>query len=220
MIGVSSSSSYIPGLKSVQELERLAVSYIQGVQGDDELSEIARSGFDDAIADINSRTWKKLLGSQDITTVVGRASWGLNRDFKDPFHVELLDSSGNPNGRLHHKEWKALLRDHPRADANDCPTYYTIDYARRELVTQFALAQEFVNEHTWMRLHYYQRFVLGGARPPEFDWYMIWKARAALASIRAREKVGFAESRAERKFRELKIDDNRTAQDWSDNYYA
>jgi hypothetical protein len=219
-VGVAIDTAMVPGNLTRVQMQKIILSYVQALQDDPELNELANMSIRSGISSINERNWKKLAAFHDIGLTATDAEYELPTDYKDPLHCELLGTGGRPNGRLHYKELKRLLREHPVSDQDGAPSVYTIMYDQRLFRLEPAPAASFTALHPTARARYFRRVPFpsegdGTGLPPEFDWWLIWNGRSEIAAIRRPQVYGLAAGEAGRRWRQLKIDDNAVT-DWSE----
>lgn len=218
--GLPAATTIIPGRKPANQLVSRVLSFLQEVQSDPELDQLALDGLNSGIALINGQEWKKFHGYQDITTVQGTVDYSLDDNFKDPITLDLLDASGNPDGFLEYKPYHRFMRMFPISTTESWPSHYTIFYDEQRLLTlNYQPQASFVSQYPTMRLRFHRREpeLVGAAATtltPEFDWFLIWHARAELAADRNPDKYRIAKSEAERRFRQLQIDDQNVTTDY------
>ena len=219
---VSANTSQTPGGRSLAEMQRLVLSYVQAPQDDPELNDTARGALNIGIDIHNSRNWFKIQSYQDMTLVTGTSDYSLAPDVKDPRAAEWLDSSGNPSGRLEYKPLKTFLIEHPSSTSNGSPSVYTIMYSSsRLLVLDLAPDSSFVSQYPTLRFHYHRRVPhLVGASDftglsAEHDAWLVWYARSEMAAIRGVSTAGFAFEQQRMLMNALKMDDAETMTDWS-----
>jgi len=220
-IAVAASTSYSPGLRQASVLQKAVLSYVQAPQDDDELNEHARNALNDAVDAINTRTWKKLHGHQDILLAADQWDYELASSFKDPLNCARINTNGDQNGRLEYKPLKTFLVEHDQATGSGMPRWYTIFYDQlRVLSLDLAPSSEYISSFPTLRLRYHRRVphltgpdsILG--IPSEFESFVVWHAKAYIAADRAPQMVGYAENKAQQTFKRLKVDDANIQTDW------
>jgi len=208
---------------SFATLKRYVVDYVQG--GDDpELLDIAGRAINRAIDRINAKTWIKLLARQTFTTTLNTAEYALNKDFKDPINLSLLNSGQYPAKRMPYVDYKSFEMEYPNAESPGYPTRYSIYYHTRTLVLSLDPAQPFVDAYPYMALLYHKRIPYLAKdsdrqeTTPEFNGFIGWYARSDLAATRGeRGLANDARGEAGSIWRDLRESDNTTDTDWSES---
>ena len=122
--GVGGAFNSLPGGRSTSELADDILNYV-GLPDDPDARKSAMSGVNAAIRQLNTRSWEWSNTYDDITLTAGTFDYSLPRDVNKPMHVERLNSSSQPDGRLWFKDPKTILVEHTRATGNGNPTNYT-----------------------------------------------------------------------------------------------
>lgn len=216
------SAAISPGQRSFATLKRYVVDYVQG--GDDpELLDIAGRAINKSIDLLNAaRMWIKMTGKQDIVTTLDVADYQLNKDFKDPIELVLMDINQYPKSKLDYLPYRLLTLEIPDGTEAGKPEAYTIYYQERLLSLARAPVQNWVDTYPYMRLRYHQRLVHlvgegdihGG--PPEFDAFISWRARFDIAAVRGeRGLASLAHQESDAILSALRRSDNEILSDWS-----
>jgi hypothetical protein len=202
------------------DMVRAILDYVQAAD-EAHLRDVALREMNMALDECNSRNWKKLLASQDITLVASTDAYTLEDNFRDPLVALLVDSSGR-RARLGYEEWRTFHDLYDDRANYPSPEIYSIDYGARQLVLQGQPNATFVTTYPTVTLHYYRRLVYltcgssthGG--PPEFNAFLIWQARAGLAAIRGEATLArYAEGKASALYAQLRRSDGNVVSDWT-----
>ena len=219
---LQSSTALVTAPDSFATLKRYVVDYVQG-GNDPELLDVAGRAINRAIDRINAKTWQKQIARQTFTTRLNTAEYTLNKDFKDPINLSLMNSGQYPAKRLPYKDYKSLEIENPNAENAGTPTHYTVHYHRRTLVLSLDPAQSFVDDYPYMALLYHNRLAyLAGdsdrhGADPEFNGFIGWLARADIAAVRGERSLAqTAKAEASDIWRDLRESDNNTVTDWSE----
>lgn len=220
-IAVAGGATTSPGNLTLGKMQNLVLRYLQLPQKDPDLNDEAADGIDDGVSVLNERDWFKVLGFQDVTLVADQADYDADDDVRDPFHCERLDASGNPDGLMGFRDFKSFLTEFSRATQSGSPKIYTFMYDQiRQWSLQIAPDSTFVGSWPTLRFRYHRRIprlsdagdTIGAS--PEFDWFLIWHARAELAANRDPGKMARAQAKADRKLAALIQDDNNIQSDF------
>lgn len=218
VVTVGASASYTPGNQACATLVSQIKSFVQAPD-DDEVTTLALAGMNAGIDLINSRTWKKINGSADIDLVAGTSRYGLESDFKDPLYMFLLDSSGNRVGRLPFQTEVEFWEGWDNRSSSTGPCRYTVDYASREFVLDYAPASGYVTQYPQYKAHYHRRIpklTCTGTTglPPEFDSFLVARGAVWLARIREPDRVRDLMGEATERWRMLTSDDGNIQTDY------
>jgi len=220
---VISTGSYSPSVYTRNQLRQAVANYC-GYGGliaaltDTELISAVDRSIDCAVSRLNSRQWKKWLALQTISLTVNTATYDLADLHKDPGRLMRVNASGARDGQLEFKELRSLLNEHPSATTSSTPSYYSLDFDQHQLVLDVPVDSAFLASYPTLHFYYFPRVSVsdsGTVLPPEFDWFLIWHARAELASYRRPDAVTIAVGMARELWQALTEEDNNTQTDWS-----
>lgn len=206
--GVPASASYTPGLHTAATLRRRVLNYISAPD-DSELQGVAMDSLNSAIAMCNARKWHKQITQTDITLVASTAAYGVPNDFKEPHGLYRINSSDKRTRRIPYKPIQTLLAEWENSTVDGTPSAYGVDYVARQIRFDVVPGTAFVANTPEVRLWYHRRvpeLIAPSetiALAPEFEWYIIWAARAELTAARDTKKFGIAEAKAAQYWREL-----------------
>jgi hypothetical protein len=214
-----SGTSPTPGHRTAGTLIRAVLTYVQAPD-DSELQEVARECLNSAIAFVNARRWNKLTSQTDLSMTASDDDIGVPADFKEPLSLFELNSSSERVKRVPFLPLQTMLFERENTTVAGNPQHYSINYKTREVILDVPPSSGYVATVPTMRLHYFRRLAeLSNDsstidNEPEFDWFLIWQARAEIAMIRDPGKVMFAQRRAQEILRELRRSDTDQMTDW------
>src|SRR5262245_61795378 len=153
MTGFDFSSGQTPATRVESQLaEEIGTHF--GAPDDTDVLAIARNAVNDAIRMLNTRNWRWGLAFVEIATVAGQSEYDLSTDWRAPRSLELLDGSGNVNGRIAWQDPKSfsdLTGDGTTGD----PCLYTVFNADDGVLTlDAAPSAVFVSQHPTLRVRY------------------------------------------------------------------
>jgi len=224
-IGLPSSHAPTPGTRSLAALSLDVMRYVLSPD-DPEAKTIAKDGINDAIREMNMRTWNWALTTQDITLVASDDTYSLANAFKTPRTANLLDSSGNRLAMLEYLDTQTFQKYlTTKSTSTGNPYAYTVRNAHEDGILTLSIKPDsgFVTTYPTLRLHYFKR--IGTLTndsdeldaPSEVENFVLWHAKSYIASVFDPKKVGYAERKAAVAWQMLVSDDNETQfADWSD----
>jgi len=213
---VPASTSYTPGQQTCKTLISQIRAFLVAPD-DPEVVTVALAGMNSGIALINSRTWRKLYGEQDITLVSGTSDYGIAADFKEPIRALLLDSSSVRQDRLEYLTNAEFYEAFSVGSTGSTPQYYTYNYKTRKIEFDVAPGTAF---YPTLRLRYHKRIpklTCTGTTglPPEFDEFLVARGASWLAMVRNRAMVRDLKIEANERWRDLVSDDMENRTDFS-----
>ncbi|RLB37673.1 MAG: hypothetical protein DRH30_12775 [Deltaproteobacteria bacterium] len=208
----------VPAQSTGTVLIRKVLDYCM-LKVDTELQQVALDAINNAINKINTRNWKQLLAQDSTALVADTRTYALPDNFRAPRHMEWLDSSDKSHGHVPFKELKSILVEHPDATESGSPRRYTVDRMARLVMFDVPPTAAHATEYVKYNLWYFARqlHLAGGtsiAYPTEFEEYIMWRARAELASFRRPDAASYAYGQAKSAWTALVADDNNTMSDW------
>ena len=209
----------VPAQRTLTVLIRKTLDYIMS-KNDSEIDVVATDAINDGIDEINTRNWRKLIKQDDTAFVADTRTYDLPTDFRAPRSMEKWDSSSKSDGRIYYKELKTLLNENQFSTNSGTPSTYSTDEQARKIILNVAPDSAFVSSYPKYNLWYHYRQVhLAGSStamtmPVEFDGFLVWRARATLASFRRPDAARYADNMATKIWRELVANDNDSMTDW------
>ncbi len=199
-------------MATATQLMNEALAYVQSPD-DTEANDVALAGLNDAIRLLDSKNWGWALMQTSITLTATNRTFDLPADFRAPRNMELLDASNNPIGMLGYKDPKSFLVsrvDYAQTAPGD-PTYYTVtnNHETNDVELDVAPSSAFVAKYAKARLWYYRtttRLVTGTDTldtDSSTESFVMWQAAAYVASRFDPEKLGYAQSRADRAWQQM-----------------
>lgn len=191
-----------------------AQNYILGPQ-DPSVQTIAQEGVNEGIYKLNARKWNWARFSQPITLAANVQEYALNASFKASRACETLNSAGEVNGQLpwiDPKNFDDMFYD--RSSPTN-PIAYTIFnvFDNGKLTLSYNPPAGFVATYPTLRVRYWRRTPILNTGtdvftgPSEFEPFLVWTARATLASIWAPSKYAVAKRSADELWGLLRRDD-------------
>jgi hypothetical protein len=219
--GLAGIFSPLPGLRSLNELVNDILLFV-GLPDDTDAQAAGAKAVKAGIRQLNTRRWRWSQTYDDLTMVASQFDYSLPRDVNQPMHVERLNSSSNPDGRLWYKNPKTFLLEHSRATGDGQPTVYTItDYqASGVLSLDLAPNASFVSQYPTLRFWYMRnvRFPEGGESinvPSAVEHFVESYGGWYMAARHARDRVDDAERDWRLLWQELVMMDNQET-DWAE----
>ena len=216
---VGASTSFEPTLQACSSLVSQVLSAYQ--QPDDpEVRTVALAGLNGGLALINSRTWKKLYGTSDITLNATDREYTVPDDFKDPIRLFLLDTNSQKSDIVRFKtedEFYQLFYDQNTVTGS--PYCYTFDYSTRKIVLDSAPGSGFIAQWPSVQTRYHRRVPKLNCTgttglPPEFDEFLVARGAVWLARVRDPGSARFWLDEATERWRMLLRDDSNIQTDY------
>lgn len=207
-----------PDQNTLTDLIRRVLNYVMA-KNDSELDAVATEAINGGINKINSRNWRKLIKQDDETFVQDQRIYDLPDYFRAPRNVERWNSSSKSDGRISYLPIEIMLKEHPYATGSDTPVLYAIDYDNWKIMFDVAPDASFVANYPKYNLWFHGRQphlsgVVTISLPAEFEEFLVWYARAEVASFRRPELAKHASMQAQIIWTDLVADDNDTMTDW------
>ena len=217
-IAVPASTTYVPGTQTGQVLVSQIMSFFQATGSDAEGTALA--GLNSGISMINSKTWKKIYGSTDITFVAGTSEYAVPSNFKDPIRLILLDSSSNRVGRVDHMTNADMYDEFQVETTAGEPTFYTVNYSTRKVDLDSDPTSAWVTNYPTGRLFYHKRIAKltpGGSTglPPEFDEFLVARGALWMAKVRDPRRVSDMATESRERWSMLLRDDTNINTDFA-----
>ena len=208
---VHSGASFVPAGTDCGALVRQILDFFQAPD-DPTLISLALQGINSGISMINSRTWRQITNSDDITLDNTNDRYSLPDDFKQPIRLLELNASAKRTGSICYLapgEFYLAFRDNTQASN---PLHYTVDHSARVFVLSCVPSSGYTAQVPTLRSQYHKRVLKLNCTgttgiPPEFDEFLV--ARGSLWCAMARDpqlRRMFAEESTER-WRYLMADD-------------
>jgi hypothetical protein len=225
LTGISAAFSLTPATRSLSQLQK-EVAFYCALPDDPEALELAKLGINDAVRRLNMRNWSWALDYDDLVLEAGTADYALSTAFRAPRNLELLDSDGNPNGKLEWYDPKTFWRFFPDAGISGEPTAYTVINAADlgTFTMNYLPSAAFVATYVTARIRFYRRMELlvlptdTITAPSDVESFVTWHAKMVLASSVSPDRVALAERQAAQSWRMLLRDEMESqVSDWSEN---
>lgn len=224
MIGVKEAQVRSPGSLSANQLAVLTANYLQA--GDDpEIVAAAMGELNLAIDRVNERNWNKLIDFYNVPLLADYTDYGVPVQFREPLHAEFLDTDLNPVRKAYYLPLKNFLEETAMRSATNADKnifHYTYVYNTNRIWLDRPPSLSFVGElpylsimHSKRLLHLVSTFSVHGG-PPEFNNYLVWAARGAIAESWG--EVGKADrafAKAEMRYKTLKEEDAKMLSDFA-----
>ena len=212
---VGGGSSQSPGLQTFSTLKTRVSRYVNSPDSSEALT-VAGQEINDAIRELNTRTWYWSLSYEDITLTASTADYNLSSNFNAARNLQLLNSSGEPCGTIGYYDPKTFDLQFSSSSGSGSPCAYTV-YSfldTYQLSFDIPCSSAFVASYPTARLRYLARVpTLTNDSdtvpvPSEVELFIMWKARAGMALQYDEKKYGMAEGKAQQLWGALVRKDN------------
>ena len=208
------------GARPLSSLRTEIARYV-GKVDDDEALDLASSGIKSACGKLNRFVWKWALQFQDITFTADACEYPLDSFVKEPRRLMALDSSGHEVFRLGFKDFASFLEEHQNTQTQGDPCVYSIANIHKfgTLSLDVRPSTAWASKYPTGRLWYYRRIEPPNAPaepadvPSEVEDFILWHAKALIASTYDKSKVDTAMMMATIAFKDLRFD-NMVSSDW------
>ena len=205
-----------PASTSLSGLIAKVANYVLA-PSDSDVSAIATDSINDSIRQLNTRNWAWMRKWSDITLAANVQEFPLPTDFKNIRRLEILDNSATAKvvGSLGYIDPQSFSEIYLDRSTVGSPERYTVnnEFASGVLTMNCSVSPDFFAAYPKIRLRYWSRspYMINGTStfsgPTEAESFIVWDARATVASHWSPNKVAYAASRSEKIWKQLLIED-------------
>lgn len=229
MIGIKPIQGPSPGPRTANDMAYKVSNYVQA-GNNPKIIRMATDEINIAIDRINSRNWEKMIGFYNIPLLADHAEYGVPAEVRETLHAELLDVDYEPRGKVVYWPYKNFMERFTgrRRGGSGRRTFgYTFIYGQNKIWLSRKPSVDLVGATPYMAITYTKRLQYlenagdshGG--PSEFNAYLIWAARAAVAeSWGELTKADRAERRKNILWQMLVAEDAKTLLDYSSQTFS
>jgi hypothetical protein len=216
----------VPASTSIEPTQQACSQLVSQVLGayqlpdDPELRSVALIGLNSALNLINSRQWKKIYGTAEITLNTSDREYEVPDDFKDPIRLFLLNSAGQKAGILRFLTEDQFYQEFylQTASAGSLCTY-TFDYNGRVIVLDQVPSSSVISQYPTLQTRYHRRVPKLNCTgttglPPEFDEFLVARGAVWLARVKDPQSARFWLDEASERWRMLLRDDGNIQTDY------
>jgi hypothetical protein len=176
-----------PANQTFSQLKTKVARYVGG-QDHADLLTMAGDEINNAIRDLNTRTWYWALAYTDLTLVADTQSYALPSNFKAARKAFRLDSSSKMDGQLGYKDPHSFDSEEWSSTSSGDPCHYSVFsfLDTSEVTFNVPPSTSFVATYPKIRIRYHARIpVLSNDSDtcpvlPEVELYILWYARLAV----------------------------------------